>query len=209
MEARGQCLLPSVKPFGKGALRNSGDDESIVCQCFVAVEAFAEHRYHCLSEHPARFGRYSRHRHQHVTALFPHHYGRCAVDILYHRACIGHESLIFGQGVELAAFGGKNTLNISRYLRVSPQASAKDVHQCSLSDIVFGRSEAAGGDYDIGGSHSAVYCRGDVGGDVAYDFNSDNGDAQRIKTAGNVARIGVGDASQQDFVADDYDVCFH
>ena len=33
--------------------------------------------------------------------------------------------------------------------------------------------------------------------------------AKGVETAGDVARIGIGDASQQDFVAYDNDVCFH
>ena len=209
MEAHGKGLFPSVKPLGKGTLRNSGDNESVVRQRFVAVEAFAEHGYYRMSEHPACLGGYARHCHQDVAVSLPHHYGRCSVDVLYDGTSVGYEGLIFGQSIELTAFCGKYAMNVCCDFRVVPQASAKDFHQRGLGDIVLGRSEASGGDYDVGGSHGAVYCRSDVCGDVAYDLHLYDRYAKGVETAGDVARIGIGDASQQDFVAYDNDVCFH
>ncbi len=100
-------------------------------------------------------------------------------------------------------------MNICCDFRVAAQVSSKDARQSCFGDIVLGRAETAGGDYDFGGSHSAMHGGGDVGCDVTHDLHPDNRDAQGVETAGYIARIGVGDASQQDFVADDYYVSFH
>ena len=162
-----------------------------------------------MAQHSASLRGYARHCHQDVTVSFPHHYGRRSIYILYDGACIGYEGLIFGQRIDFATFGGKYAMDISRDFRVVSQFAAEDAHQSGLSDIVLSRTQAAGGDYDVGGVHGAMYRGCNVGGDVTHDVNSHHGDAQRVEAAGNVARIGVGDASQQDFVADNYDVSFH
>ena len=157
-----------------------------------------------LGQHAAGFEGYARHSHKDTArTLEPHDRGSAeAVD--YHTARRGHHGLSACERVHHQAALGENAVHILGRGCVVHHSAAENVAEQTLGDVVARGAEATGGKHKLAFGQRGLHGAADVGGIIAHGADAFHIPSGGRESAGDEARIGVGDASQQDFVADNY-----
>ena len=126
-----------------------------------------------------------------------------------HDAVVRHKRLILVQVVELDAPCLEHFLDVLGHRLVADQLAAEQLGQGLLRDVVLGGAQTAREDDDVAVTHGLFDRVDDLltlvadRGALPYD------NARRIQMAGDGYRVGIHDLTDQDFVSDRYDGCFH
>ena len=165
----------------------------------------AEARVHLpgyFGQHAAGLERYAGHGYERLAVLLEPHHGRSAQAVLYHTARRRHQSLAPCEFVHRQAAFGENAVYVGGHIVVVDQCAAEYVSHHGFGDVVACRAEAACGDGERAFGHRVGYGTAYVGGVVSHGAHGGHGPALLAECAGYQPRIGVGDASEQDFVTD-------
>ncbi len=138
----------------------------------------------------------------------PHAGGR-AVHVLQHLCGGGDHRLFAVQFVVFDAAGGEYPLVAFVGGGIAHHVAAEDSGERLFRDVVFRGAEAAGDDHRVGGAQGTLYGLSDLPPVVAHGEFPYHGESRFVQPCGDPCRIGVDDLSDEDFVADGDDLCFH
>ena len=172
-------------------------------------EAPAEPRHDLVLHEVLHFEGHARQRDHRAAVAFEPHAGGRAVGVEEHRARRGHEGLRAVQFVVFDAARREHAFDVGGDRLVADHAAAEECGERLLGDVVLRGAQTSGQHDDLRVAERALHGFGDACGVVAHRVLGEHDDARGVEVAGDGDRIGVGDLSDQNLVADGDDRGFH
>ena len=172
-------------------------------------EVRLEPRHDLVLHQMLHFVGYARQRNDHFAAAFEPHARRRAVRVEQHRAAGRNQSLSAVEVVEFDAPLFEHPFYMVGDGLVRDEFAAEHFGQRLFGDVVLGGAESAGDDCDVRLAEGAFHAPDDLRAVIADRDFFMHDDARGVEVAGDGYGIGIHDLTDEDFIADSDDRCFH